>query len=242
MKDILHDIVAHTHSLGFLSLVKIENDTDTNITSIAENKNVVMLGSTHTPVPDFKGTLGMPNLEKLALHLKNPEYEENATITVVKQVRGEDPDPVPVHIHFENASGDFQNDYAFLSKNVINKKLSTPSFAGANWEIEFSPSVASINRMKLMSTAYSEEPNFSVSTDNSNLVFTFGDPSAHTGEFVFEHNAGDLENTWEFPVKEVQSILSLDGDITMSIAVGVIKISVDSGLAKYDYYLPAQSK
>jgi len=35
----------------------------------------------------------------------------------------------------------------------------------------------------------------------------------------------------------------LDGDKTMSITdQGAMKISVDSGMAKYDYILPAQQK
>ena len=33
MKDILQDIVAHTHSLGFLSLVKVSNEEQTKIES-----------------------------------------------------------------------------------------------------------------------------------------------------------------------------------------------------------------
>jgi hypothetical protein len=33
MKDILQDVVAHTHSLGFLSLVKVSNDEGTTIDS-----------------------------------------------------------------------------------------------------------------------------------------------------------------------------------------------------------------
>ena len=41
----------------------------------------------------------------------------------------------------------------------------------------------------------------------------------------------------------IQAILSLTGDITMSISdQGAMMISVDSGLAAYDYILPAQSK
>jgi len=38
MKDILQDIVAHTHSLGFLSLVKVSNDEGTAIDSMAEDR------------------------------------------------------------------------------------------------------------------------------------------------------------------------------------------------------------
>ena len=51
----------------------------------------------------------MPNLDKLSLHLKNPEYKDNAKIDVVKAERNGE--TVPTHILFENAAGDFQNDY-----------------------------------------------------------------------------------------------------------------------------------
>jgi hypothetical protein len=75
-------------------------------------------------------------------------------------------------------------------------------------------------------------------------VFSFGDASTHAGNFVFQHGiAGTLKHTWSWPVAAVQSILNLDGDATMSISdQGAMMISVDSGMAKYDYILPAQSK
>ena len=43
MKDILQDVVAHTHSLGFLNLVKVSSDdATTNIESMAEDRSVIM--------------------------------------------------------------------------------------------------------------------------------------------------------------------------------------------------------
>ena len=242
MKDILQDIVAHTHALGFLSLVKVSNDEGTAIDSMAEDRSVILSAETHSPVSEFEGTFGMPNLDKLSLHLKNPEYKDNAKIDVVKAERNGE--TVPTHIHFENAAGDFQNDYRFMNQAIIEEKLKTVKFKGAQWQIEFAPSVASIARMKLMSAAHSEEPTFNVSTKDGNLVFAFGDVNTHAGEFVFEHNVeGTLAHTWAWPVAQVQSILNLDGDIKMSISdQGAMMISVDSGMAKYDYILPAQSK
>ena len=77
MKDILQDVVAKTHSLGFLSLVKVTSENEaTTIESMAEDRSVILSSETHTAVPEFKGTFGMPNLDKLALHLKNPEYRK----------------------------------------------------------------------------------------------------------------------------------------------------------------------
>ena len=242
MKDILQDVVAHTHALGFLSLVKVSNDEGTAIDSMAEDRSVILTGTTANPVNEFKGTFGMPNLDKLALHLKNPEYKDNAKIDVVEAERNGE--LIPTHIHFENATGDFENDYRFMNKAIIEEKLKTVKFKGATWEVTINPSMASIARMKLMSAAHSEEPTFNVKTTDGNLVFSFGDASTHAGEFVFQHGIeGSLQHQWSWPVAQVQAILNLDGDVTMSISdQGAMKISVNSGMATYDYILPAQSK
>jgi hypothetical protein len=242
MKDILQDVVAHTHALGFLSLVKVSNDEGTQIDSMAEDRSVIMSATTANPVAEFVGTFGMPNLDKLSLHLKNPEYKDSAKIEVVQAERNGE--MVPTHIHFENAAGDFQNDYRFMNKAIIEEKLKTVKFKGAAWQVEFQPSMAAIARMKLMAAAHSEEPTFNVKTQDGNLVFSFGDASTHAGEFVFEAGVeGTLAHTWSWPVAQVQAILNLDGDATMSISdQGAMKISVNSGMATYDYILPAQSK
>ena len=246
MKDILQDVVAHTHALGFLSLVKVSNDEGTAIDSMAEDRSVILTGTTANPVNEFKGTFGMPNLDKLALHLKNPEYKDNAKIDVVEAERNGE--LIPTHIHFENATGDFENDYRFMNKAIIEEKLKTVKFKGAQWNVVFQPSMASITKMKLMSAAHNEEPTFNVTTKAtggvSDLVFSFGDQSTHAGEFVFQNAVeGTLTHTWSWPVAAVQSVLNLSGDLTMSISdQGAMKISVDSGLATYDYILPAQSK
>jgi len=135
-----------------------------------------------------------------------------------------------------------------MNQQIIEEKLKSVKFKGANWDVEFAPSVAAIARMKLQSAAHSEEPTFNVKTvdtgDATDLVFSFGDASTHAGEFVFQSNiSGKLAHTWAWPVAQTQAILSLGGDITMSISdQGAMMISVDSGMAKYDYILPAQSK
>ena len=75
-------------------------------------------------------------------------------------------------------------------------------------------------------------------------MFSFGDASTHAGEFVFQHAVeGTLQHTWSWPVAQVQAVLNLDGDATMSISdQGAMQISVDQGMVKYNYILPAQSK
>ena len=243
MKDILQDVVAHTHSLGFLNLVKVSSDeANTNIESMAEDRSVIMSATTKNKVGEFTGVFGMPNLDKLALHLKCPEYQKDSKIEVVSAERNGE--TVPTHIHFENTAGDFQNDYRFMNKQIIEEKLKTVKFKGASWDVEFSPSMASIQRMKFQSLAHSEETVFSVKSEGTNLMFNFGDASTHAGQFVFETNAnGELKHSWSWPVAQVQAILGLDGKLSMKISdQGAMQITVDSGMTEYNYILPAQSK
>ena len=242
MKDILQDIVAHTHSLGFLNIVKVTNETDTTIESMAEDRSVILSSKTKNPVAEFTGTFGMPNLDKLSLHLKCPEYQKNSKITVEQAERNGE--TVPTHIHFENEAGDFENDYRFMNKQIIEEKLKTVKFKGASWDVVVEPSVAAIQRMKFQSLAHSEETVFTVKTENNNLVFSFGDASQHAGSFVFHPDIqGSLKHAWAWPVAQVQAILNLDGKVTMSISdQGAMQLTVDSGLAEYNYILPAQTK
>lgn len=243
MKDILQDIVAHTHQLGIIPLVKITNDNQaTEIEAMAEDRSVIISGATKNPVNGFTGVFGMPNLNKLAIHLNCPEYQDKAKISVTTAERNGD--VIPTGLHFENETGDFENDYRFMNTEIINEKLKTVKFKGAQWNLEFEPSAASVQKLKFQANANSEETLFQVSTDSDNLVFSFGDASTHAGSFTFHSGVnGKLKQTWSWPVVQVMSILNLVGDKTMKISdQGAMQITVDSGLASYNYILPAQTK
>jgi hypothetical protein len=243
MKDFLQDLVAHTHSLGFLPLVKVSaTDKETSIESMAEDKSVILNAKTNQPVSDLEGVFGMPNLNKLDIHLKCPEYKENFTIDVVTQDRNGE--TIPTGLHFKNGAGDFENNYRFMNSDIINEKLKTVKFKGAKWDIEFTPTMASIQKLKFQASAHTEETTFQVKTEDNNLVFSFGDANTHAGSFVFQAGVSTkLRQAWSWPVAQVQSILNLNGDKTVRIAdAGALNITVDSGLATYDYILPAQSK
>ena len=243
MLDFLRDLVQHTHSLGVIDLVKITSDKgNTTIDGMAENRTVIVQGETKNPVKEVSGTFGMPNLNKLDLHLKNPEYKEGAKIEVVwDQRNGED---TPVAIHFENATSDFKNEYKLMGQSLVNEKLKTVKFKGANWNVDLEPSVTSISRMKLQAAAHTEETVFLVKTENNELKFYFGDASTHEGSFVFQPGiTGKLKQNWSYPIAQFISILGLAGDKTLKFSDdGVALITVDSGLTNYNYYIPAQTK
>jgi len=243
MRDYLKDIVQHTHGLGFIEAAKIVNeDGGTQLEAMDDDRTVIVQATFKEQIPGLTGTFGLPNLSKLNILLNIDEYKDNANITVNEQERNGE--TIPFGLHFENASGDFKNDYRFMSKEVVEEKLKSVKFKGVNWDIEMQPNSASIARFKMQSQANSEETVFVAKTEGTDLKFFFGDASTHAGNFVFQASVqGALNTGWSWPVAQVQSILNLPGDITMKFSdQGAAMITVDSGMATYDYILPAQSK
>jgi hypothetical protein len=54
---------------------------------------------------------------------------------------------------------------------------------------------------------------------------------------------GSLSKPWDWPVGAVMAILAQTGDKTLKISdEGAAMITVDSGIAEYNYILPAQKK
>jgi hypothetical protein len=243
MRDYLLDLVEHTYDLGCIDTVKITGDADeTLIGAVAEDRSVVIEGKFLVPVSDFVGTFGMPNLSKLKILLNLGEYRENARINTLTQNRnGVD---MLSGLHFENAAGDFHNDYRFMTAEIVAEKLKTVKFKGVTWHVEFEPTVVGIQRLKMQASANAEESNFQAKTNKGDLTFSFGDHSTHAGEFVFHPGvSGALKRTWSWPVKQFISIMDLTGDKIVRISDdGAAQITVNSGIAEYNYILPAQQK
>lgn len=239
MKDNLLDLIQHTHGLGVVELVKVTGtQQETKIAALAEDKSVIVFGTFKTPITDCIGIFGMPNLSKLKTILSFTDYDDTSNITTTLK------DGIPSAIHFETKSGDFVNDYRLMAKVIIEDKVKDVTFNGATWNVEFIPTTAGIQRLKKQASANSEELNFTTKTDGTDLKIYFGDPSTHSGNFVFQSNiTGNLTKSWNWPVKVFLAIMDLPGDKTVRFSdQGVAEIIVDSGLATWRYMLPAQAK
>ena len=71
MKDFLNDFIQYTHGIGVIELIKVSGtNKETQISSVTEDKSVLITGTLKTPHPEFVGTFGMPNLDKLKTILK----------------------------------------------------------------------------------------------------------------------------------------------------------------------------
>jgi hypothetical protein len=131
-----------------------------------------------------------------------------------------------------------------MSKVVVEDKVKSVTFKGATWDVEFEPTVAGVMRLKKQASANNEELNFKTKTDNGDLKIYFGDPSTHSGNFVFQPDVtGNLTKAWNWPVKVFLAIMDLPGDKVVRFSdAGAAEITVDSGIANYRYLLPAQAK
>lgn len=244
MLGYLKDITKHTFGLGIIDLIKITGDkTTTEIEAMAADRSVIIKAKTHAAVAEFAGQFGMPNLGKLNTLLNLPEYKEKAKITVVTR-KGSNGEDVLAGLHFENETKDFKNDYRFMTSDMINESLKTIKFKGVKWNVEVVPSLPNIQRMRSMTSANAEETTFMAKTENGSLKFFFGDHSSHAGDFVFADNVqGTLAKGYLWPISVVNSILSLPGDKMFRFSdEGAAQITVDSGLARYDFIIPAQQK
>lgn len=240
MRDYLLDLVQHSIDLGCIDMLKIEGtDSETKVIGVGTDQSVVIDGAFKNPIADFIGVFGMPNLPKLKTILNLDEYKQDATLVVNRNSNGE-----LDGIDFVNKAGDFRNSYRFMVANVVANKVPTPKFRGANWNVEFQPTAAAIQRLKWQMSANSEEPNFQVKVENGDLKLSFGTASTHAGNFVFHPGVtGTLKRSWSYPATQVSSILSSSGDKTVKISDdGAMQITVDSGLAVYNYIIPAQTK
>jgi hypothetical protein len=244
MKDYLLDLIQHTQGLGVVDLVKIDStDAETKVSAYADDRSVVVTGILNAPIAEFKGVFGMPNLTKLKTILSFDDlYDDNAIINVATKDDGGT--QIPSAIHFETATGDFVNDYRLMAKNIVEDKVKSVSFRGTNWDVQFAPTVDGIQRLKKQASANSEELTFTTKTDNGDLKIFFGDPSTHSGNFVFQPGVGGtVSKPWNWPVKVFLAILDLAGEKTVRFAdAGAAEIVVDSGFATWTYLLPAQAK
>ena len=147
MKEQLQDIVAHTQTLNYIDTVKIVGTNDqTSVNTVSDDRSIILDAEFKNPIPEFIGTFGMPNLDKLKTILNITEYNTNPKLEIITQKRNGVNEPAG--IHFENEAGDFKNDYRFMDSNSINTKIKSLKMKNVTWNIDLIPEVASITRLK----------------------------------------------------------------------------------------------
>lgn len=243
LKDVINDIVKHT-AIGFIEHVKITgSSTETLIDAMDPDRTVILKAKLHSPIPEFEGEIGFGNLGFLKglLNLQNYKQEGTAIEVLNREKNGIS---FPDHLLFKDVNGN-SDRYRFMSKETIDQVLQTVKFKGAKWDVVVEPTKQKVSELQSAASIYGGiEPNFTLKIENGDLVINIG---LNTGNFaakrIFSKDVkGDYKENHPWPLSKVLTILNLgmSGKCTMSISkMGALQISVDSGIGKYDYILPA---
>jgi hypothetical protein len=243
-RDIVQDIVKHTAGLGFITSVKVTGtDESTTLDAMDADRTVILQAKLHNTVEEFNGEFGLGNLGFLAGVTALGNYQtDDATVDVV--ARDRNGVSSPDHLMFKDVDGN-TDQYRFMSKEIIEQTLQTVKFKGVEWDVTFEPTKAKVNELQQVAGIYGGiEPNFTVKTDGSDLIVTVGAADgSFTGKRTFAQNVnGEITEGYAWPLAQVLAILKLgmSGTCVMQISKkGALMISVDSGIGKYDYILPA---
>jgi hypothetical protein len=243
-RDIVQDIVKHTAGLGFITSVKVTGtDESTTLDAMDADRTVILQAKLHNTVEEFNGEFGLGNLGFLAGVTALGNYQtDDATVEVV--ARDRNGVSSPDHLMFRDADGN-TDQYRFMSKEIIEQTLQTVKFKGVEWDVTLEPTKAKVNELQQVAGIYGGiEPNFTVKTEGSDLIVTVGAADgSFTGKRTFAQNVnGEITEGYAWPLAQVLAILKLgmSGTCVMQISKkGALMISVDSGIGKYDYILPA---
>jgi hypothetical protein len=243
-RDIVQDIVKHTAGLGFITSVKVTGtDESTTLDAMDADRTVILQAKLHNTVEEFNGEFGLGNLGFLAGVTALSNYQaDDSTVEVV--ARDRNGVSSPDHLMFKDVDGN-TDQYRFMSKEIIEQTLQTVKFKGVEWDVTLEPTKAKVNELQQVAGIYGGiEPNFTVKTEGSDLIVTVGAADgSFTGKRTFAQNVnGEITEGYAWPLAQVLAILKLgmSGTCVMQISKkGALMISVDSGIGKYDYILPA---
>ena len=249
MRDILKDIVKHTHSLGIIQAAKVTTDAEgTTIDAMDDERTVVLRGKMHQPVPEFEGKFGLGRLGVLNGLLSYASEDssgnvQDSKVSVVTEERGGE--NVTTEINF-SMDGGFDSSYRVIVSELVDAQIKTASFRGASWNVEIMPTQKAIKDLQYFAGILSAfDPLLTARTVGGNLMFYIGDSSTDKVELPFAMNVeGELKTGWSFPLSTVLTILKLSDTSTMNMKIsdqGAMMIMVDSGLGIYEYILPAKA-
>lgn len=241
-KDVVSDIIKYVGS-GFSDYIKITANEKETVIGTSDASGVLFIrGTTHTPVKEFFGEFGMGNLGFLKGLLNLPNYKEDgAKLEVVtREKNGEE------FIDGFKFSDNYKNTdrYRVMNKEAADAVVKpVAKFKGTAWDVEFSPTKAKVNELQSVAGLYNGvESNFTLYTENGNLVMTMGDEkgSFYCKRVLATDVAAELKPQHSWVLNHMMTILNLGmtGDCTVRITkLGIIEISIDTGIAVYNYWL-----
>lgn len=248
LSEVLTDILAQTHGLGFIEMMKIDSSaTETTIAAINDDKSVVAYGTLNSPLTELDGVVGLSRMAVLQGYLKFEHFNgPNSTIEIKTTQR--DGAEVPTEISFSGPDG-HASSYRFMHKDVVEEQVKVPNFKGASWDVVIAGSDEIMKDLSYFNSILGAfEATFTAKTDaNGDLNFYIGSgPTDRATVPVAKNVNGTLTGNLTWPLVETLAILKLASkadDCILSFSnKGVLKIEMETSIGSYEYLLPARSK
>jgi len=248
LAETLTDILAHTHGLGFIEMIKVDSDNaETKISAMADDKSVVVSGTLKSPLSQLNGTVGFSRMAVLNGYLKYPKFLEDSSSITIETTQRDGAD-IPAEIKFSSDDG-HESSYRFMHKDVVEEQIKVPNFKGATWDVVITANDDIMKDLSYFNSVLGAfEPTFVAKTDaNGDLNFYIGSgPTDRATVPIAKSVNGSLTGNLTWPLVETLAILKLASkadDCTLSFSMkGVLKIEMETPVGTYEYLLPARAR
>ena len=248
LAETLTDILAHTHGLGFIEMMKVDSDSsETTIAAIADDKSVVISGTLKSPLAQLDGTVGFSRMAVLNGYLKYPKFAEDGSTIAIETTERDGVD-IPAEIRFSSDDG-HESSYRFMHKDIVEEQIKVPSFNGATWDVVITANDDIMKDLSYFNSVLGAfEPTFVAKTDaDNNLNFYIGSgPTDRATVPIAKGVNGALGGNLTWPLVQTLAILKLAtkaDDCTLSFSTkGVLKIEMETPVGTYEYLLPARAR
>lgn len=268
MLDNLRDLVRHTTGLGVETLKLTGTEGNVVIEGVDTDKSIVIKGEFKQEIPELEGICGLSKLDHLSGIVRAYNKKEDTVLVSRstkmmkmdkrdadgKLITDENGNAVSVeeevdHISqltFKRKSPAMKNDYRVIDRRMIPDQYSMAS--AVNWDVVIEPNQTSIELLQQQASIGIDQY-FGVKTrevEGVNTLFVTLGEAGSEAELEFATDIeGNMTRDWIWSLDTVLKILKMaDSAIcTMSfLDKGALQITLDTGLAEYNYIMPSRSR
>lgn len=269
MRDILRDLVKNVRAADIGTVKIVGEDGKITFQGVDEKRTVIMKGNIIKDEPELEGVSGIGNLDSLAATL-NVFGDATDTVTIARKPRkvriekkdenGEAVLDVAGNPEFEEVEEDaiekfvfnktkpfkMEKNFRIIARNLIPNQYSPKA---VDYQVEFTPTAAAIEYLdKMVSIANSDV--FSVkiapgTNGNNSLFINLGEVGNESTIEFHQDVAGELKNTWYWDISQTLKLLKLSTSSTLTVGFsdrGMLKISVVTGIANYEFTIPPRQQ
>ena len=237
MREVLLDMLDHTHGLGFITELLVTGSSDeTLIETMDENKRVIIKGYLKNPSQEFTGEFGCKELAQLKGMAGYPGFKsDGATISVVTQNRGGE--DTPEKIVFESENQKHHMEFRFTNPQYIEDQF---EFMQPKWSAQFNMNKSTLNDLRYWSTTFADAL-FTAKCEDGELRFYLGGDNNGYITIPTENDV-DFKFDMKWPLNEVLAVLKLDEEAEVSIfddpRAGALQIKTETDLSTWYYIFP----